>query len=353
MAPISTDDLLDLGPAVGGQRAEDFVFELLDDNRGVIGTLDASESNAPQVQFDTSRSTMRTCSGLQISASDLSAIDTRRDRVRPRHVLQNGDKKSLGVFMFGTDARAPFSWGVRWTPDLFDESFLLAQQIGRTVSLPPGSSILSLLVSQLGEVGIDDVVVGVADQASSSPLTWPATALRSDIVNGCAAALGGYPPFLDNDGAFTLKAIPSDGAGPEHVYDQNTHVLDGTTVVTNSNYKAPNVYIVTNGDLNAPVVGVFRLPDAAPNSVVQTGREVTSTTTIQGITAAVANDVAKALAITDTATYTQATFSSTADSRHGGFDIVQLYGSLYIETAWGISCVPGGAMTHALTGIYA
>lgn len=351
MATVSTDDLLDVAPGIGGQRSESFLFELLDDSRNLLGQLAVEDGNAPSIAFDTSRPTMRTCTGITIAASDLSHIDTRRSRVRVRHLLQNGDRKSLGLFMFGDDIRDPRSWGTYWRPALFDEGFLLSQQLDHTYSVTPGGSILAALTAALNEVGIP-LVSQVADRAASGAMVFPATTARIDMVNALAAALGGFPPFLNSDGDCTLKPIPSDGAGPDHVYEMGGRVIDGSVSITNSSWKSPNEYIVSNGDANAPVIGVYTLPASAPNSTAVTGQVITSTTTIQGITAAVANDVAKAVALTDTTTYTQASFSSLADSRHDGFEIVQLYGELYLETGFGFSCVPGGAMTHSLAGIY-
>jgi hypothetical protein len=352
VAPVSTADLLDFAPGIGGQRAEDFIFELLDASHNLIGTLAAVESpSAPQVTFDTNRSTMRTCTGIQIATTDLAHIDVRRDRVRPQLILQNGARESLGVFMFGDDVRDPHLWGISWKPALFDEGFLLSQAAARTVSLAPGGSIIGLLAQVLNEVGIT-LAAGVADRPTPTALTFPPTTPRIDIVNALAGALGGFPPFLNRDGVCVLKPIPADGAGPDHVYEFGGRIIEGSTSITNSNYKAPNLYIVTNGDPNAPVIGQYALPPSAPNSSAVTGEVITNTSTFQGMTAAVANDVARAVALTDTSSYTQGTFSSLVDPRHDGFDIVQLFGELYIETGFGISCVPGGPMTHNLTGIY-
>jgi len=354
VAPVSTDELFDLGPAVGGQRSEDFMFELLDDNKNPIGILDVNETpTPPTINFDTSRSTMRTCSGLQIDATDLSQIDPLRDRVRARVILQNGERPSLGVFMLGTDNRVRRVGSAGWKPDLFDEGFLLSQQLNQQRGVAPGGSIRALLESLLNEVGIHLQPGGVADQPASGAITFPATSNRIDAVNALASALGSFPPYINNDGLCYLKPVPGDGAGPDLVYEFGGRILEGTPTETNSSYKAPNEYIVTNGDPTNPVVGVYDLPAAAPNSAVRTGSVVTNTSTYQGITSAIANDVAKAVALTDTTTYTTATFSSLLDARHDGFSIVQLLGKLYLETGFSIACSPGGVMTHTLTGIYA
>lgn len=352
-AVISTDDLLDFGPLVGGQRGEDYEFDLLDQAHNVVGSLDVDLTAPPTVTFDGSRSTPRTCTGLKVNKSTLADIDTRRERVRPVQRLENNDRKSLGVFMFGTDVRAPQGGGVLWTPDLFDESFLLTQALDRNVGLQPGGSVLGLLAQLVGEVGITQIVSEVADQPAGSALTYAVGSLRSDAANALAQLLGGYPPFLDSNGALYLKAIPSAGSGPDHIFEPGGRVINDSLKVTNTNYKAANEYVVVSGSSSAPVVGIYYLPDAAPNSVAQTGETIVKNMPpVQGLSQSAANDVAKAYAITDTSNYLQASWSSIADARHGGYDLCQVYGQLYVEQSWSIVCFAGQPMTHAGNGFF-
>ena len=352
MVAINSDHLLNLDPTVGGQRVESFVFELLDTSHNALGLLDV-QASTPSIALDTSRAIMRTCSGVQISSRTFSDIDVRKHRLRPSLVLSNGARYSLGVFMFGNDVRERTSYGTKWMPDLFDESFIVGQALGQTYSWAPGSSVLGAIAVLFGDVGFPTIAVGVADQAARTPLIYKAGTLRIDAANALAALLGAYPPYFDNNGVPTLRAAPLVGAQVNHIYDDGGHVVAGFTQLTNSWYKAPNRYIVTGDDVAAGIVGVYDLPAIAENSFANMGVIVTQVTSMQGLaSAAIANTAAYVQALIDTTSYLQGSFQSTVDPRHGAYDLVQLYGARYQETGWTISCALGAPMTHTLTGIY-
>jgi len=311
------------------------------------------ETNNPRVTLDASRGVARTCSGVQIPRTTADDIDTRRHRLRPSLVLSDYSRHSLGVFMFGNDVRSRLSWGIQWKPDLFDESFILGQALARTFSVPKGGSILTAIAKLYGDVGFSTISVGVADQATRTPLIYAGGSLRSDAINALAALLGSYPPYFNNDGIPTLRPVAVTGAPVDHVYEDNTHVIEGFTETTGSWYKAPNRYIVTGNDVNASIIGVYDIPAIAPNSYANTGVVVTNVTPMQGVASqAIADTIAYGEALIDTTSYLQGTFQSTVDSRHDVYDLVQLYGQRYQETGWDIACTVGGTMTHNLTGIY-
>ena len=358
---LSSADILSLTGV--GVRADSFVFELLDVHHNVIGPLKVSETSAPTVTNDTTRSVFRTCTGLTVLDGNqgddgtflrLADIDPLRSRLRVSMVLQNGEAFPLGVFMFGDDTRKPFSWGTEWTPALFDETFVVDDPLDQTYGLAPGDSIVqlvNLLVEQCNLASVD--LSAVVDQHAASAVTYAAGSSRNQAIIALLALLGVLPPFFDNDGTYTAKAAPASGQGPDHILASGTIIIDGSTSTTSSLYRAPNRYQVIGSDPSGAFIGTYDLPDSAANSFVNTGDRVVSSTTMQGVpSTAVANLAAYVNALTDRNNYIAATASTTADPTFGTFDLVQLYGVMLIETAWSLVCSSGGSMTHTLAGFY-
>lgn len=359
-ASLASADILNLtGVAV---RADSFQFELLDSSHNFIGLLKASASSVATVENNTGRSTFRTCSGLTIldGGNDgdefvrLADIDRYTSRVRVMMRLQNGARFPIGVFMFGDDNRAPYSWGTLWTPDLFDETFIVDDPLDQTYGLAPGDSILALVNTLVGQCNLPDVDLSmVPDAHASSTATFTAGTSRSAAITTLLQMLGCYAPFFNNAGQYTTKLAPAADTGADHVYGSGGRIIDGSVKTTNSRYRAPNRYQVVSSDATGSYVGIYDLPDTADNSYAKTSKHVTNTVTMQGIPSAdVANLAAYINAITDKQNYVKASYDSTADPRHDTFDLTNLLGTQFQEESWTIQCVSGGVMHHELLGYY-
>lgn len=339
-----------------GRRVDGFAFEILNTDRSLQGAIKAVESSAPSIDLDTTRETMRTLSGLTID--DPPDIDLAHSRVRATAILQNGSTFPLGVFLFGTDNRSPSSAGEQWAPELFDETFLLAQDLDRTWSLPKGGSVLSMFTALAGEI-LDPLGIPtdyqVDDVTAASPLTFKVGTPRNGALVALAALLGAMPPFFGNAGYHTLKAAPTFQSPIDHVYDVGTRIVDLTPTITNSSYKAPNRFLVVGDDTAAGAVrGVYDLPASAPNSYAATGRRVTAPVhTVSGVTdPTLANLIAYVDSLKDRTTYGTASFAGAFDPRHGVFDTVQFLGVPYLETGWSVQCTSGGDHRHQLTRMW-
>lgn len=339
-----------------GQRADRFALELLNADRTPLGvTLDAHEDATPTVQADTSRTSFRTVSGLTIS--NPPDVELGPLRARPVITLQNGSSYDLGVLMFGTDTRRIYTAGNLWNPELFDENFLLDQDLDRTWSLPAGGDVLAFFVAMAGEVlgplGIP-TDYQVATVANATPLNYAVGSSRLKALNAMAALLAAFPPFFANSGAHTMKSAPTLAGAADHTYSTGTRIFDGTTALKSSRYKAPNRYIVVGDDVGGfPVRGVYDLPPAAPNSQFQTGRIVTAPPhRVSGVTDQdLANQIAYVDALTDSkTTYATASFDAAADPRHDLFDTVDLFGVRYLESGWSMQF--GGDHSHSLTRMW-
>jgi hypothetical protein len=336
---------------IGGQRADRFVFRLLNANRSPAGPdLLVQESSTPRVQVQTGRKIMRTCSGVTISNVPAD-LDPNRMRVQPILTLSDGTVWPLGILMFGTLGERVYATGNELAPELFDENFLLDQGLDRTWSLEKDASVLATFMAMAAEVlvplGIPHTY-SVQDQPAANPISWKVGSSRLDALNAMATLLGALPPFFDNSGTHRLKAPPQTGSA-DHVYASGGRIFDATTTLSSNRYKAPNRYIVVGDDVSgSPVRGVYDLPDAAPNSLAKTGRVVTAPThTASGVKdAGLAAQIAYVDALTDKTAYATARFSAAADPRHDVFDSFALFGDLYLETGWDLACVSGGEHSH-------
>lgn len=344
--------------ADGGQRSDRFTFPLLGTDRSPLdASLAVHADSVPNLSVQTSRTSFRTLSGLVVTDPP-AGLDLPRTRVQPTLTLSNGSVYPLGVLMFGADNRSIYAAHQEWSPELFDETFLLDQDLPDTYSLAAGGSVLTLfalLASQvLDPLGVPHLY-DVDDQPAANPIPFKVGTSRNAALIALAALLGALPPFFDNQGVYRLKKPASAGSAPDHTYGVGTRIFDGTTTTTDSAYKAPNRYIVTGDDVSgAQVRGVFDLPANAPNSYAQTGRIVTAPIhNVPGVKdQALAAEIAYVDALTDRTTYSTISWSAAADPRHDIFDTASVLDVPYLETGWTLGLVSGGDHAHAGTQVF-
>lgn len=347
----TTDDILDgLLPV----RADSFEFELIDVAGIHLGYLDVGSDVAATMRFDTARTSFRTLSGVEVFRADLSQIDVEHERLKVTMILQNGARFPLGILMFGQDNRAPASWGTKFTPELFDEVFLIDQDLDTTVSAPIGASVYDLIIVLLAPFKYE-ILVDLPDVNVAAPLVFQVGSSRYAALKAAAGLLGCFAPYFDNEHRFRFKSARLSGdTTVDHTYRSGLRIIEEQMQLQNSSYKAPNRYIVANGDPVNPVVGIYDLPPSAPHSAFsRDGRIVTTSRTAQGLlTTEAARQAAYVDAITDRTSYGRITFAATADPRHDGFDTMDIIGTRYLETAWTLELVSGGLHTHEGTQLW-
>lgn len=348
-------DIIEL--ASGGQRADRFTFPLVGTDRTSLGVnLDAHADSAPSLSVQTTRTSFRTLSGLVVT--DPPDLDLARTRVRPTLTLSNGSEYHLGVLMFGTNNRSIYASRQEWSPELFDETFLLDQDLPDTYSLATDGSVLTLFTLLAGQV-LDPLGIPhqyeVDDVAAANPIVFKVSTSRNAALTALAALLGALPPFFDNEGIYRLKAAQTAGGAADHTYGLGTRIFDGTTTAVDSAYKAPNRYIVTGDDVSgAQVRGVFDLPAAAPNSYANWHRIVTAPShNVPGVKdQALAEQIAYVDALTDRTAYSMIQFAAAADPRHDIFDSLSVLDVPYLETSWTLGMSSGGEHQHAGTRVW-
>jgi hypothetical protein len=147
---------------------------------------------------------------------------------------------------------------------------------------------------------------------------------------------------------------PADGRLPDLDFDAHNSVLRAGIVETSDLITAPNKFIVisnTPTDPSNPVVGVASVNPAAPHSVVNRGFEVIETQDLQMADAVQAGVVAQNLVNRQTI-FERVQLATAPDPRHDSYNVIHWQESLWLELAWSMTLVEGGAMGHLLRKAY-
>lgn len=352
--PPTTTELLDLAPSIG-QRASSFHYDLLDQTGAVIGTINPDASATPVVENNVNRAIKRDLRSLVLAPDDAAAVNPVADRVRPKMVLQNGDELPWGVFLFVDGSEAPQSAGTWFTGALLDQSFILDQPLAQSVGYALGQSISAAISDLFAGAGIVDYFVEPGSWTVAEPIAWPAGTSRLQVMNDLAAMAGCYSVFFDNAGQGRVEAVPDLAtATPAVTYLYGGNIYNGSLLMTDNLLSSPNRYIVIDSSaLDAPIVGSYDVPAAAPHSEANRGFVVATVITANGLgTQAAANARAAAAAAQDAADYTWVSFSSAPDPRHDTFDVIDLLGVRYREQRWSTRLEEGAVMAHDLRRVY-
>lgn len=355
-------------------RAESVAWRVWDVDLNGLGELMVSRASVPTITNDTTRSIRRAVSSITVLPRPLhdedplhvyaEDVDSLSMHVAPFFVFGDGSEYQMGEFVWGDDSQVLFSSGMPRTGALTDLCAALDQplphSVGYAANMPVSDAIDSLLgrdqpsdgdvtIQSFDGIAATDAIIGVAIGFAAGRDT---TLTALDAL--CKLA-GFLPPYFDNRGVLTCRPAP-DVATEEasFFYGAGDSVVPGTAVFSNDLLTAPNRYQVIGGNTDAELVGIFDVPDSAPNSFVNTGRYRVKTENLQGITTQTqADQAAAALYATDISSYIWLSFDAArVDPRHDTWDIVSFDGTNYREVGWSIEARPGGHMKHSLRGAF-
>lgn len=356
--PPTTDDLLDFNEAGVFHRADTFEFVLLDRNDERIGEVHPRADQPPTITIDTDRAMIRSLDGLELPASEQQDINPQSDRLQPVMVLQNGERRPWGVYLFASRSRPRRSWGNEQVVNLRDKLHILASPRGRTSSTNRGQNLLQRAIDHLRlRIPDTDIVVqGASNAVASAPMLWQADVNLQDVVNDHLEPAGFYPVHFNHDGKAVLRQRPSDPetAEPDLIYRPAGRIIADSIVQTDDDLDAPNVFVVvdTSGN-NQAIVGRYVIPSSAPHSIANRGYEVVHVEQVQGVESrAQADQLAKAMGQTASRGYEFQEFAGTLDPRHQTFDLVQLLGTNFLERSQRIPLASGAKHEHVLRRVY-
>jgi len=343
------DDLLDLEPWVG-QRQCTFRFDRINGVTGeILGEL--HPIRGASLTHDTTRTIKRQLS-MELGVVDSASIDVISDRVLVFMVFPNGTEYPLGRYMFTDESKEVFTSGKLSSPALNDEMFLVDQQITKGVA-GNGDPVMSVVQNVLNGLPISYQMEASAFTAVGS---WTVGTGRGSMLEALAVQGDYFSPWFGNDGFmhWIRSFDPGDGRLPDFDFDDHKKVLRAGIVETSDLITAPNVFIVVSNvsdDTTNPVVGTASVPPSAPHSAVNRGFEIPETQDLQVANVSQANAVAQNLANRQTI-FERVQLSTPPDPRHDSYNVIRWQGSLWLELAWSMSLVEGGAMGHLLRKVY-
>lgn len=346
----TADQILDLDGV--RCRVDDFRFELLDSDEQIIGNLSPSLERPPTLTNDTTASVPRTMSSLNLTAAEVVDINPLSDRLRPVMVLQNSVEYTLGVFVWSNDSQPEMAWGLERASTLSDKMVLLNQGTSKTIGWGKGADVglaaLSLALSVLPE---DQIHFDSIDAELGVGVNYPLGTAQRSILAEFAKLIAFLPPWINRDGILQYVGTPDvTTADPTLTYEAAGRIIDGSIARSNDQLDAPNVFRVYENSGQSQIVGEYRLPASAPNSVENRGgREICDPQAVAGLkTLAQANAAAKALAVSQNSAYRWLSFDSTLDPRHDTWDLVTVLGEVWLETKWSMTLRSGGLMNHVV-----
>lgn len=349
---MATDDeLLDLQGVAS--RTEGVRFELRNVAGSVLGSI--TPDRVVQVENRSDGVLKRTVTNFNLSPSVAADVNPLSDRVAGYWRLSSGTEYPLGVFLFASWAQNRRSDGLLASTRLLDQGITLAQAIPTSIGFSEGTLVTTAIRTVFEGAGIFTSSIASAVPVLSSPLAWPAGTTWAKIASELCGLAGLSDWFFNNDGVLTVAALQDLSlATPDHVYAGGGRIIAGSLVEQNDLLDAPNRYIaIDTANRTQPIVGVYDLPNGAPNSFGVRGFRIARVIQAPGVnTPEAAAAYAQSYAQTDPKAYETVTFSSSPDPRHDTYDVVQYLGVNYQEISWRLRCAPGGPHEHTLKRVY-
>lgn len=343
------DPLLDSNPWVG-QRQCSFRFERVD---GVTGEVLAElhPIRGASLTHDTTRTIKRQLN-MALGTVDTAKIDVISDRILLSMVFPNGSTYPMGRYMFTDQSNELYTSGSLSNVVLNDEMFLVDQQIVTGV-LGDNQPTMTVIQQVLNKLPIKYVM---EPSSFSAVGAWSAGATRGSILEALAVTGDYFSPWFGNDGLmhWIRSFDPADGRLPDFDWDAHTKVFRAGIVQTSDLITAPNKFVVVSNtpeDPSEAVVGEAVVNPAAPHSVVNRGFEIPEVQDLQISDSVQAAAVAQNLANRQTI-FERVQLSTAPDPRHDSYNVIRWQGSLWLELAWSMSLVEGGAMGHLLRKAY-
>lgn len=348
LTSLHPDPLLDL-PAWMGQRQASYRFALFDAASGMeLG--DITPLRTAQLTHDTGRTIKRQLN-IDLGTADVAAINTISERVRVYMTFPSGVEYPMGTFMFTSDSRQLFTSGRLGSYVLFDEMFLVDQQITSGVN-GVGVNVIAIINNILSGLPI-------TFQLEMSPYesteAWGVGTGRGQILQSLAVSGDYFSPWFDNNGVLRfIRSFDPARKIPDFDWDVNQVVDREGIIETDDLLTAPNRFVVISnaGDNNnTPIVGTVDIPSNLPHSIANRGFVVPQVEDLQ------VSDIAQAVAVaTNMANrftiFQRTTLSTPPDPRHDSYNVIRWQGALWLELGWGLPLAEGSSMSHLLRKSY-
>lgn len=354
------------------QRFESCRFDLyVGDSDHLLGQLMVDGAQPASYSNDTTQTLRRQIRDLHVLSRPLVDVDETHiylgefDPLRVRvHFFWLLDTPSeglveypLGVFLFADESTKRATAGNSSLPSLVDRCLLLDQAIDRTFGYDAATPISLAMHDVAAAAGVPERLRRIEGTANTfgAPVAWPPgrdTFLA--VLEAMCASAGYLPPYFDNEGFLVCRSAPDISiVSPLVDYGPGTVVIEDTTVDSSDQLAAPNRYVVIGGSPDEPIVGIYDVPDDAPNSYARTGRRLRRTIDVQGVTDGfIAAIAAYCSYVGDKTSYSWLNFATPVDPRHDTFDVLGFDGEAHLQTRWEMRCTHGAEQVHTTRRTY-
>lgn len=344
LTTLPNDPILDLNTGIG-QRSCTFRFQLIN---GVTGQHlgDITPIRAASLTHDTTRTIKRQMS-LPLGVEDTAAINTLTDRVLLYMVMADGTEYPLGRYMFTDAARVFTTAGRLGAMALNDEMFLVDQEI------TAGINGVGRAISTLIGLVLADLLITFALEPSEfiSAEAWGLGTTRGQILEAISVSGDYFSPWFDNSGVLRfIRTFDPAQQVADFDYDSGFKVYRDQILETDDLLVAPNRFTVISNaaeDPDNPVFATGDVPVNAPHSIPNRGFVIANTQSLQLSTESQAQAVIQGL-INRQTVFERVSLSTPPDPRHDSYNVIKWQGALWLELAWSMSLVEGGAMNHLL-----
>lgn len=353
-------------PSYVGQRSATFRFGLINVITGrVEADLTPLRSTVPTLTHDTTRTIKRQLQGLTLDVADTARVNVIQSRVL-LYMIIGGREFPLGRYMFADDVKFVYTNGRITNATLFDEMFMVDQQIETTYTPP----ITALTQGGIPNVpmncakAITDLLIGfdVTTEIEPTPYgtigSWPAGTTRGQIIEQIALDGDWFPPWFGNDTKMHfVRAFDPATAVVTFDLDTGFRVVTNSIIESSDLIVAPNRFVViSNGaiseeDTASPLVGTADVPNTAPHSIENRGFVVPSVTERQVNSQLQVTAIAQNLALRQNV-FERTELATVPDPRHDSYDVIRWQGENWLELTWTLPLIEGAAMGHVMRKAY-
>lgn len=345
---------LDLADYVG-QRASTFRFDLVDSVTGYRRAVNPVRNSVPTLTHDTSRTIKRQIMGLFFGVADTLAFNSVTSRLEVFMTLEDVEYP-LGRYIPNSQIRFPSTGGQQSSVTFYDEGFIVDQELTEGFGSIYFAEELATTVRRLLTPLPIEFTIEPSPYAAT--VSWTSGARRGYVCEQLAIDGDWFSPWFDNQSVMRwIRAFNPADAIPTFDLDSGNKVFRERVIETDDLISAPNRFVVisngisASGPSNAPVVGIYDVPDSAPHSALNRGFIIQRTLDRQ------LTDVGQAFAVAQNLGQRQTIFetvelATAPDPRHDSYDVLRWRGSNWLEISWSLPLIEGSAMSHVARKAY-
>lgn len=346
---IPYDPVLDLAPWVG-QRRSTFRFDVVDSVSGLVQGQ-VTPMREATLTHDTSRTIKRQLN-ITLGKADTAAIDPLVDRIDVTMVFPTASYP-LGRYMFVDPSKQFSTGGQLGSFALYDEMFIVDQQLTSGINARGLSVNTAILRVLAGLTQINSEIDASPFVAAES---WNAGTGRGQCLETLSVSGDFFSPWFANDRKLhMIRTFDPAKVIADFDFDAGNKVIRDPIVNTSDLLTAPNVFLVISNASNSggasAVVGRYDVPASAPHSRARRGFEIPAVQDLQLMENEQASAVARGIGLRQTI-FERVTLTTAPDPRHDSYNVINWQRTQWLELAWSMALVEGGAMNHVLRKAY-